>query len=168
MRGKGPLCNHFLLPPGITPAYAGKSCAPMVPGFWSRDHPRVCGEKQAPHWRIPLGQGSPPRMRGKDQSGGNLRFPDGITPAYAGKSRKSTPKTLQPEGSPPRMRGKARHHQATCQRPGITPAYAGKSGGRPRAREGSRDHPRVCGEKRKCRCMPPGCRGSPPRMRGKA
>ena len=45
MRGKAPASPPFELPHRITPAYAGKSCAAMVSGFWSRDHPRVCGEK---------------------------------------------------------------------------------------------------------------------------
>ena len=51
--------------PGITPAYAGKSCASAHGWFPDRDHPRVCGEKPwltLPPW---LWLGSPPRMRGK-------------------------------------------------------------------------------------------------------
>ena len=32
---------------GITPAYAGKSQPPQSPQSESRDHPRVCGEKEA-------------------------------------------------------------------------------------------------------------------------
>ena len=50
----------------ITPACAGKSVLQSNPTGSSRDHPRVCGEKDfvsfqfCPYW------GSPPRVRGKD------------------------------------------------------------------------------------------------------
>ena len=70
-------------------------------------------------------------------------------------------------GSPPRMRGKGPLCYHLFLSAGITPAYAGKSGGRPRAREGSRDHPRVCGEKTQKACNRILREGSPPRMRGK-
>ena len=51
-------------------------------------------------------------------------------------------------GSPPRMRGKGRGGRAGQPEPGITPACAGKRRC-PRFRPGkTRDHPRVCGEKR--------------------
>ena len=50
-------------------------------------------------------------------------------------------------GSPPRMRGKVeRLCQSDC-RIGITPAYAGKRNAQRLGASGSRDHPRICGEK---------------------
>ena len=54
---------------GITPAYAGKRPTQRHGRRYSRDHPRVCGEKngicraKVPHL------GSPPRMRGKAHDG---------------------------------------------------------------------------------------------------
>ena len=84
--------------------------------------------------------GSPPRMRGKALRGGPMARPCRITPAYAGKRRPAT---------------------------GITPAYAGKSAPFLILVTGNRDHPRVCGEKRKGCSTIPTLLGSPPRMRGK-
>ena len=71
-------------------------------------------------------------------------------------------------GSPPRMRGKGSRACGIGGADGITPAYAGK---RPKAAQHlttSRDHPRVCGEKKSKRIAPSSVLGSPPRMRGKA
>ena len=111
----------------------------------------------------------------------------GITPAYAGKRCYHEPaqgrardhprvcgekqqgqvNSYRVRGSPPRMRGKV----GLCLNPGIkeriTPAYAGKRHWKASVPIGSRDHPRVCGEKSKSlKPKRSGC-GSPPRMRGK-
>ena len=132
-------------------------------------------------------RGSPPRMRGKAISNGRLKDPDGITPAYAGKSLTGLgiiddvgdhPRVCGEKypvmddafidmGSPPRVRGKA--HSLPCIAPlaGITPACAGKRHC-PRSRPGRiRDSPRACGEKGCCRFSSLNHSGSPPRMRGK-
>ena len=140
---------------------------PLVCG----DHPRVCGEKKENPDEWNEVQGSPPRMRGKEFNCTRDKEVAGITPAYAGKSTRPTPsrsrrrdhprvcgeKDFQGvvrvfrQGSPPRMRGKGRVLPVFFSRTGITPAYAGKrpksvvSAGR------SRDHPRVCGEKKEKR-----------------
>ena len=45
MRGKGLLQVFIPEPLRITPACAGKSAHSDGPGWHSRDHPRVCGEK---------------------------------------------------------------------------------------------------------------------------
>ena len=112
----------------------------------------------------------------------------GITPAYAGKrptakgcssgSRdypsvcgEKTPdasSTTKSIGSPPRMRGKAKRHVADDGMIGITPAYVGKSTCAPSLSDRRQDHPRVCGEKPDCDVWLYRCKGSPPRMRGKA
>ena len=70
---------------GITPAYAGKRLLRQLRHITSRDHPRVCGEKQ--NGNCPPGSvlGSPPRMRGKAIRRIYIVHDDGITPAYAGK-----------------------------------------------------------------------------------
>ena len=45
MRGKGIQIDGVEEVPGITPAYAGKSCPPSDYAISLRDHPRLCGEK---------------------------------------------------------------------------------------------------------------------------
>ena len=72
------------------------------------------------------------------------------------------------QGSPPRMRGKVIRGLATRITSGITPAYAGKSTPRRCRLYGQRDHPRVCGEKKRLASCAAQAEGSPPRMRGKA
>ena len=71
-------------------------------------------------------------------------------------------------GSPPRMRGKGTKCCAPLLVMRITPAYAGKSSWRFAGTGLCWDHPRVCGEKTTNRRGRDQCRGSPPRMRGKA
>ena len=146
MRGKGsaPPRGHPL--PGITPAYAGKSNALLNLPAGQRDHPRVCGEKEAAALSEVYETGSPPRMRGKDRQIVVCAHCPGITPAYAGKrtmflinlwllgdhprvcGEKVICKAhlLTVKGSPPRMRGKVVSSQVYSSRIGITPAYAGK------------------------------------------
>ena len=70
-------------------------------------------------------------------------------------------------GSPPRMRGKDWRKRRKEYQRRITPAYAGKSPSPCSSRQGSRDHPRVCGEKRRLLGPDLPGLGSPPRMRGK-
>ena len=187
VRGKA-VCNaDSLRTGGITPAYAGKRM--VFAGRKSRtwDHPRVCGEKRRPTlWWAAL-RGSPPRVRGKGRVPAAIPARRGITPAYAGKRGdgggpilvcRDHPRVcgekavMQPEcprweGSPPRVRGKDTRSKSAYNSAGITPACAGKSSALMQRSGTNGDHPRVCGEKR--RCCPAGlcCRGSPPRMRGK-
>ena len=71
---------------GITPAYAGKSCAAHDFTMSCQDHPRVCGEKELAGFVLKLRQGSPPRMRGKAKEAVDAMLAERITPAYAGKS----------------------------------------------------------------------------------
>ena len=151
------------------------------------DHPRVCGEKLCPAEPYYFLGGSPPRMRGKGQKGLIFVLQPRITPAYAGKrllrqlrhiTSRDHPRVCGEKvgpvgcvsgwlGSPPRMRGKAHDLFRQATKMGITPAYAGKSDGE-RARTTKRkDHPRVCGEKRKAQTFLSWRKGSPPRMRGK-
>ena len=86
MRGKERLPEFFLPLGGITPAYAGKRHLQLQRGGKHRDHPRVCGEKGIPAFVLGVGEGSPPRMRGKDFGIASVAAITGITPAYAGKS----------------------------------------------------------------------------------
>ena len=66
------------------------------------------------------------------------------------------------------MRGKARKVINALGDAGITPAYAGKSYLIGTGLGDTKDHPRVCGEKRSDRLDYYVPQGSPPRMRGKA
>ena len=131
--------------------------------------------------------GSPPRVRGKGPQHLPPALQNGITPAYAGKSfgsfcflsfRQDHPRVCgekqaavalpQPVlGSPPRMRGKACLTLIIRLLLGITPAHAGKSLPAVLKCPPTRDHPRVCGEKRRVRSWRALLLGSPPRMRGK-
>ena len=86
MRGKVCLPDHVGKGGGITPACAGKRPLPSSGDTRGWDHPRVCGEKFKPFCLRQLCQGSPPRMRGKDDPAHPIAAPAGITPAHAGKS----------------------------------------------------------------------------------
>ena len=172
---------------GITPAYAGKSGCVLFLRTEPEDHPRVCGEKNALPAAFVVGEGSPPRMRGKEMLTTPSSVAMRITPAYAGKrapfqkmstASRDHPRVCgekthgtrglaRPSGSPPRMRGKVRLTNPTNCPEGITPAYAGKSGTPPGTQPVGGDHPRVCGEKPQRKRSPSRFWGSPPRMRGK-
>ncbi len=187
MRGK----DFFIvyIPPNkrITPAYAGKSCLHCHFLCHAEDHPRLCGEKCAPATTMCKRQGSPPPMRGKDDDLNEIDYWDGITPAYAGKRSKlmllavlrrdhprlcgekyrNAPILLLFLGSPPPMRGKVSAISWAYKSGGITPAYAGKSAPKIGKKTGIRDHPRLCGEKRRTIIRNTIPKGSPPPMRGK-
>ena len=65
------------------------------------------------------------------------------------------------------MRGKGMVLPETRYKQRITPAHAGKKTPPTAAVLRSRDHPRICGEKKKAEEMGATTKGSPPRMRGK-
>ena len=93
-----------LLVDRITPACAGKSFRAKLPILSIRDHPRVCGEKEARAWPKEQVWGSPPRMRGKVAIPDDAPRFERITPAYAGKSRSQGSHTAPP-GDHPRVCG---------------------------------------------------------------
>ncbi len=106
-------------------------------------------------------------MRGKVVFNITVNMIHRITPAYAGKSRRSSRNERQCEdhprlcgekqlsidtnvirlGSPPPMRGKGQEKHVDRFQKRITPAYAGKSLIRKTLMTISLDHPRLCGEK---------------------
>ena len=187
MRGKGKNLARALGDAGITPAHAGKSDSGRHPAGAQRDHPRACGEKMRSYSSCVISWGSPPRMRGKEVHGQLDPQDAGITPAHAGKRRRSRritgstwdhpracgekvekrTKMLRFPGSPPRMRGKDHRRDQPHQQGGITPAHAGKSWYWRLISSAEGDHPRACGEKLKHDLVDSGKMGSPPRMRGK-
>ena len=167
MRGKAPEPSQNPYQPRITPACAGKSMPRHVLRRFPADHPRMCGEKMLTGDTTDEETGSPPRMRGKEiRHLIEVRFV-GITPAYAGKSRRwcilhgrrwDHPRTCREKakklgknfklvGSPPHMRGKASLHIAGAPKFRITPAHAGKSRQQSDPALDRQDHPRACGEK---------------------
>ena len=146
MRGKETGTSMKQQDQRITPAYAGKRSAMESPVYPSRDHPRLCGEKSLQKRSVMWRAGSPPPMRGKGKRIHVIKTECGITPAYAGKSRRQGRKQLCTQdhprlcgekvpgygtlkkswGSPPPMRGKvfgSLLFRFCCR---ITPAYAGK------------------------------------------
>ena len=167
MRGKEAVAMKPTVLTGITPAYAGKRNALLWPICRTRDHPRVCGEKQLVAELPKTSLGSPPRMRGKVACTRKAASPFRITPAYAGKRTADHCDPQRRLGSPPRMRGKVAMRCPPMYSGRITPAYAGKRmvvrSWWPR----SKDHPRVCGEKVDFGILRGLFLGSPPRMRGK-
>ena len=106
-------------------------------------------------------------MRGKVLLPRRAGLVIGITPAYAGKSHPLLPPPFHDVGSPPPMRGKGISNVCNHKPRGITPAYAGKSPPKTRCRRSSKDHPRLCGEKRQITRVLFLPAGSPPPMRGK-
>ena len=146
VRGKGSCTNSASSNTGITPACAGKRRFAPHCNHPSRDHPRVCGEKERDPGAALNQLGSPPRVRGKEQLTGAVDGVTGITPACAGKSciytrkrgklkdhpRVCGEKSFSSEepyrrwGSPPRVRGKGSEKLQTRRSMGITPACAGK------------------------------------------
>ena len=111
----------------------------------------------------------------------------GITPAYAGKSKRRALPALSPgnhprmcgekrvscgvchvfPGSPPHVRGKERHGSGYKWKSRITPACAGKSPIAGFLLIMQRDHPRMCGEKASALAAFAAVSGSPPHVRGK-
>ena len=188
MRGKVAAVDAYHKGGRITPAHAGKRLLGRLPGMGGPDHPRACGEKTPVRFYENGVPGSPPRMRGKGVKARYERVAVGITPAHAGKRRRSPstprrwkdhpracgeksisrPKSGPSTGSPPRMRRKDVQNLRAGRVPGITPAYAGKSTSAPAGCPAPWDHPRVCGEKLLQPQKGLGPAGSPPCMRGKA
>ena len=147
VRGKGAVKIKAQPQAGITPACAGKRLIVTSHNARTWDHPRVCGEKPEFLKSLSQGAGSPPRVRGKANSGIRQNLERRITPACAGKSplplcRHGSPwdhprvcgekprhnaLRLADVGSPPRVRGKGTTTRQPRAKPGITPACAGKS-----------------------------------------
>ena len=74
----------------ITPAHAGKTLLFLLNFRATTDHPRACGENgNTVSCSVPL-SGSPPRMRGKLDGEEYELAEDRITPAYAGKTGKTS------------------------------------------------------------------------------
>ena len=124
VRGKETQTAIRVIAGGITPACAGKSFSAVRWQPSHGDHPRVCGEKYSLACCFWPASGSPPRVRGKEDTAGSLDAVRGITPACAGKSDKESPSS-----------GRFRDHPRVCGEKAVN-ASAGKSsaGSPPRVR----------------------------------
>ena len=136
--------TFFLM--GIIPACAGRSQQKQHGGCLGRDHPRVCGEKQATKRPCLRFAGSSPRVRGEGprRMRGGLR--PRIIPACAGRRQREAcaPRPLQDhprvcgekgakwrnriahQGSSPRVRGEVNIPRLAAWLKGIIPACAGR------------------------------------------
>ena len=76
------------MPPGITPAGAGKTEEWKSKYEKEQDHPRRCGENYTLRANALKSKGSPPQVRGKLRDVNLLPKQDRITPAGAGKTLK--------------------------------------------------------------------------------
>ena len=149
----------------ITPAYAGNTKLIYTLSAVHEDHPRVCGKHLTDSRCERLESGSPPRMRETLSLSDGPRSFWGITPAYAGNTRRHTNRRGLQLGSPPRMRETrtVQSNALTFRR--ITPAYAGNTKLIYTLSAVHEDHPRVCGKHltdSRCERLES---GSPPRMR---
>ena len=168
MRGKEHRLANSMRFYGITPAYAGKSYRYSFRKICNKDHPRLCGEKFA------FGTGRSgvtwitPAYAGKRQKQACESFNDMDHPRLCGEKATRTLGQALRAGSPPPMRGKVDTEYRDKRLERITPAYAGKSSAVPYPVPASRDHPRLCGEKREYFLGMKSEKGSPPPMRGKA
>ena len=126
-------------------------------------------------------------MRGKPDKKERLISDEGITPAGAGKTRRTAAdytsnrdhprrcgenssiasSILYMEGSPPQVRGKRSSPSSFSPSMRITPAGAGKTQTVIHVCVDVRDHPRRCGENCYQPQRPPDSQGSPPQVRGK-
>ena len=170
----------------IIPAYAGNTIQRSKGNFFSRDHPRVCGEHGRADQRNLPPKGSSPRMRGTPPCRPHPRRPAGIIPAYAGNTANCGARGLvhgdhprvcgehyerkrlahQFQGSSPRMRGTRTVRESQGGTVGIIPAYAGNTRSWANGSRDPRDHPRVCGEHWMTIFAAMTILGSSPRMRG--
>ena len=70
----------------LIPAWAGKTCGPYQLCWSSRAHPRVGGENDWNPRGVAVSHGSSPRGRGKQILPGVRGQPEGLIPAWAGKT----------------------------------------------------------------------------------
>ena len=91
-------------------------------------------------------------MRGKVSDALPVAFPLPDHPRLCGEKHVFPEVAVLVPGSPPPMRGKEAAELFGKLANRITPAYAGKRRMKPLASYGTRDHPRLCGEKCPLHC----------------
>ena len=126
MRGKANHSNKRNQLYRITPAYAGKSFLHPRRRHMQKDHPRLCGEKRIEYYTKCTTWGSPPPMRGKGPRPFFEDMETRITPAYAGKSCRSS-EACKPVKDHPRLCGEKQCRQRGFrQNTGSPPPMRGK------------------------------------------
>ena len=106
-RGRLQVATGFDSVSRITPACAGKTPRSPTHERTSPDHPRMRGEDKADPCEIEVAHGSPPHARGRQRRSLPTWTGRGITPACAGKTRK-TAHASNSRTDHPRMRGEDR------------------------------------------------------------
>ena len=172
---------------GLTPAWAGTASGICMVASFSRAHPRVGGDGRGQWGPDDIGQGSPPRGRGRPGEAQQIIDGRGLTPAWAGTASAAVevspgtrahprvggdgPATdyaaMIAKGSPPRGRGRHRRDPGEVDPAGLTPAWAGTASAPACGCAGQRAHPRVGGDGSRSSSPHMVESGSPPRGRGR-
>ena len=191
--GSAPRVRGTRLPPAcvrtenrFSPACAGNARRVLWRRSQGSVQPRVCGEREPPHLRLPERVGSAPRVRGTHECLALIAIFERFSPACAGNALARTFQNLahmvQPrvcgerrtiagnaanvDGSAPRVRGTPLMPPSQRSFGRFSPACAGN------AWPSSCDivhvtvQPRVCGERRTANMTAGFRRGSAPRVRG--
>ena len=152
-----------------------------------RAHPRSRGENEVTPGSIARKPGSSPLTRGKHVQRPDSVFDDGLIPAHAGKTPKSSTTSRPPSahprsrgenlnaplvsapltGSSPLTRGKPTDAAFDGFETRLIPAHAGKTGAACGKRFCATAHPRSRGENGALQTREPLLRGSSPLTRGK-
>ena len=171
----------------ITPACAGKTSSSGGTGTAFADHPRMRGEDSRYVNNQSRGHGSPPHARGRRNQSKNQSGLFRITPACAGKTRRTPRRRARRSdhprmrgedgrchewfsfvrGSPPHARGRLWSRRAWRTGKRITPACAGKTRSFFETICFQPDHPRMRGEDRPDASRWVAALGSPPHARGR-
>ena len=171
---------------GIIPACAGNTTIYESVRVVSRDHPRVCGEHNAPSTFESGMEGSSPRVRGTPIAHSDIHHIAGIIPACAGNTgvhllvkaaRWDHPRVCGEHaaalaspsiitGSSPRVRGTPAYNSYAQTPFRIIPACAGNTRSSAHPCRLPWDHPRVCGEHYTDAELDQITQGSSPRVRG--
>ena len=186
-RGKRPRARQRRRPPGLIPAWAGKTASHARSDPGRPAHPRVGGENEIGCGVAFAACGSSPRGRGKPNTCTQRIPTHRLIPAWAGKTtvgvikvvkrvahprvggenRRPVPVATRTRGSSPRGRGKPSGHGPRGGGRGLIPAWAGKTRQMPSRSCANRAHPRVGGENKTCLRASVDTAGSSPRGRGK-
>ena len=171
----------------IIPARAGQTLSSFLRMCWDPDHPRACGANAGWRGLVKSGNGSSPRVRGKQDHCQRNQLPYRIIPARAGQTFAiqiiSLRTTDHPracganqggpadhhhhQGSSPRVRGKPGFDACDVDGFRIIPARAGQTVWACRSSIRRPDHPRACGANAPDTSMRKPTTGSSPRVRGK-
>ena len=152
---------------GLTPAFAGKTYHPSHYTGFGGAHPRIRGEDRDIEASAQTHDGSPPHSRGRPRSALGGSCGTRLTPAFAGKTIRTSAVCEPLAGSPPHSRGRPCQHFSASSHIRLTPAFAGKT--RPHRGRANHHpaHPRIRGEDPHHGIRSSPGKGSPPHSRGR-